>query len=40
MLNMILKNIYKLLNNACFGKTAEDKRKHLDVEIVSDETDL
>eukprot|EP00438_Fugacium_kawagutii_P011395 Skav219002 [mRNA] locus=scaffold169:420344:421828:+ [translate_table: standard] len=31
------KDIYKLLNNACFGKTMEDKRKHLDFEIISDE---
>ena len=31
------KDIFKLLNNAVFGKTTEDKRKHLDFEIVSDE---
>ena len=31
------KAIFKLLNNAVFGKTMEDKRKHLDFEIVSDE---
>ena len=31
------KDIFKLLNNAVFGKTIEDKRKHLDFEIVSDE---
>ena len=31
------KDIFKLLNNAVFGKTMEDKRKHLDFEIVSDE---
>ena len=31
------KDIYKLLNNAVFGKTMEDKRKHLDFEIISDE---
>ena len=31
------KDIFKLLNNAGFGKTMEDKRKHLDFEIVSDE---
>ena len=31
------KDIFKLLNNAVFGKTMEDKRKHLDLEIVSDE---
>ena len=29
------KDIFKLLNNAVFGKTMEDKRKHLDFEIVS-----
>ena len=32
------KAIFKSLNNAGFGKTMEDKRKHLDFEIVSDET--
>ena len=31
------KDIFKLLNNMVFGKTMEDKRKHLDFEIVSDE---
>ena len=31
------KDMFKLLNNAVFGKTMEDKRKHLDFEIVSDE---
>ena len=31
------KDIFKLLNNAVFGKTMEDKRKHFDFEIVSDE---
>ena len=31
------KDIFKLLNNAVFGKTMEDKRKHLDFQIVSDE---
>ena len=31
------KDIFKLFNNAVFGKTMEDKRKHLDFEIVSDE---
>ena len=31
------KDIFTLLNNAVFGKTMEDKRKHLDFEIVSDE---
>ena len=31
------KDIFKLLNNAVFGKTMEDKRKHLDFEKVSDE---
>ena len=31
------KDLFKLLNNAVFGKTMEDKRKHLDFEIVSDE---
>ena len=30
-------DIFKLLNNAFFGKTMEDKRKHLDFEIVSGE---
>ena len=32
------KDVYKLVNNATFGKTMEDKRKHLDFEVVSDET--
>ena len=32
------RDVYNLLNNACFGKTMEDKRKHLNFEIVSDET--
>ena len=31
------KDIFKLSNNAVFGKTMEDQRKHLDFEIVSDE---
>ena len=31
------KDMFKLLNDAVFGKTMEDKRKHLDFEIVSDE---
>ena len=31
------KDIFKLLNNAVFSKTMEDKRNHLDFEIVSDE---
>ena len=31
------KDIFKLLNNAFFWKNMEDKRKHLDFEIVSDE---
>ena len=35
--NDFKKDIFKLLNNAVFGKTMEDKRKHLDFEIVSDE---
>ena len=34
------KEIFKLLNNAVVGKTMEDKRKHLDFEIVSDEKRL
>ena len=32
------KDVYKLMNNAIFGKTMQDKRKHLDFEVVSDET--
>ena len=34
------KDIFKLLNDAVFGKTMEDKRKHLDFETVSDEKRL
>ena len=34
------KDIFKLLDNAVVGKTMEDKRKHLDFEIVSDEKRL
>ena len=34
------KDIFKLLNDAVVGKTMEDKRKHLDFEIVSDEKRL
>ena len=34
------KDIFKLLNNAVFGKTMGDKRKHVDFEIVSDEKRL
>ena len=32
------KDVYKLMNNAVFGKTREGKLKHLDFEVVSDET--
>ena len=32
------KDVYKLMKNAVFGKTMEDKRTHLDFEIASDET--
>ena len=37
MLGMVLKRIYSSYENAVFGKTMEDKRKHLDFEIVNDE---
>ena len=32
------KDVYKLMNTAIFGKTMEDRRNHLDFEVVSDET--
>ena len=38
--NACEKDIFKLLNNAVFGKTMEDKRKHSDFEVVSDEKRL
>ena len=35
---MILNNVHKLMNDAICGKTMEDNRKHLDFEVLSDET--
>jgi hypothetical protein len=37
--NDFQKNLYKLLNNSCFGKTCEDTRNHLDVKIIYDDYD-